>query len=295
MRTPSTIARYGDPVAHQPGGMGTVYLAFDPQLERQVAVKVLRDDLDNDLARARFLREARAAAGLRHPNIVTIHDCGVHEGHPYLAMEYIPGDTLAAVLARRPPLSLARRLAIVEDLCRAVAHAHRRQIVHRDIKPGNVMIDADDVVKVLDFGLARTAESALTRDGLVVGTLSYMAPEQLAGARVDHRVDVFSTGAVLYELLALKPAFSGTLREGVMLRILHLGPEPLERVCPDLDPELCAVVARALARDPEARYQSLARSAPTSCGSAPASAASASARLRRATRQGPATCGTQTP
>jgi eukaryotic-like serine/threonine-protein kinase len=254
---PIAIARYRIESLISRGGMGAVYLAFDPELERRVALKLLRDDLDSEVARARFVREARAAARLRHPNIVTIYDFGVHEDHPYLAMEFVPGQTLAKLISAQPPLALPRRLALAEDLCAAVHHAHRMEVVHRDIKPGNVMVDADGVLKVLDFGLARTSAAPITLDGVVAGTPAYMAPEQIAGGPVDHRADIFSTGAVLYELLSLKPAFAGPSREALLLRIVQGTPEPLERLCPQLPPELFGIVRRALARDLDERYQSL--------------------------------------
>ena len=219
MALPSRIAKYEIQRPIRQGGMGSVYLGFDPELERRVAIKVLRDDLEIDDPGARFIREARAAAGLRHPNIVTIYDFGVVEGAPYIVMEFIPGETLADIIAQRLPLPLSRRLQIVEDLCGAVAYAHRMQLVHRDIKPGNVMFDSDGAVKVLDFGLARTADSALTREGVVMGTLNYMSPEQLAGEPIDHRSDIFAIGTVLYELLAFRRAFTGGLSDGIVVKI----------------------------------------------------------------------------
>ncbi len=257
MALPSRIAKYEIQRPIRQGGMGSVYLGFDPELERRVAIKVLRDDLEIDDPGARFIREARAAAGLRHPNIVTIYDFGVVEGAPYIVMEFIPGETLADIIAQRLPLPLSRRLQIVEDLCGAVAYAHRMQLVHRDIKPGNVMFDSDGAVKVLDFGLARTADSALTREGVVMGTLNYMSPEQLAGEPIDHRSDIFAIGTVLYELLAFRRAFTGGLSDGIVVKILHREPEPLPPLSHDIDAELAAVVHRALRKDPAERYQDL--------------------------------------
>ena len=257
MPLPSSVAKYEIERPLKQGGMGALYLGFDPELERQVAIKVLRDDLKGEEPRARFVREARAAAGLRHPNIVTIYDFGLDGGHPYIAMEYIPGHSLAEIIAQRVPLSIPRRLGIVEDLCTAVGYAHRRQIVHRDIKPGNVMLDADGSVKVLDFGLARTADSALTREGIVMGTLNYMSPEQLSGDAMDHRSDIFAVGAVLYELLAFRQAFGGGVSDGVIVKILQREPDPLPPLAGDVDADVAAVVGRALRKDPSGRYPDL--------------------------------------
>jgi hypothetical protein len=257
MPTPARIARFDILRPLGMGGMGAVYLGFDPQLQRPVAVKVLRDDLDLDGSRERFLREARMAAGLRHPNIVIVYDFGVHDSSPYLAMEYIPGDTLAALIARGAVIALTRRLEIAEQMCAAIAHAHRMRMVHRDIKPENVLIDADGVVKVVDFGLARTAESTVTRKGLVMGTLSYMAPEQFLGASVDHRADIFALGAVLYELLSFRRAFGGESREHIIWRVLNAEPQPLEQLCPEIPHELYGVVRKALRKNPAERHDAV--------------------------------------
>src|SRR5262249_1525625 len=179
------------------GGMGSVYLAQDPKLDRSVAIKLLKED-SPDL-RERFEREARTAAKLRHPNIVSIFDVDEYEDHPFIAMEYVPGETLAEIVKRRAPLSLGRKLLIVEEICRGLAHAHRQGIVHRDIKPANVMIDSDETVKILDFGIARIGGSEMTKSGMLVGTLGYMSPEQVSASAIDQRSDIFSVGAVFYE------------------------------------------------------------------------------------------------
>jgi tetratricopeptide (TPR) repeat protein len=236
--------------------MGALYLARDPQLDRLVAIKLLKDDLqDNSELRERFLREARSVARLRHSNIVVVHDVGEDEGRSFMAMEYIAGATLADVLLRTPVPPLTARLAMVEDLCAGLAHAHSAGIIHRDIKPANIMIDADGVVKILDFGIARLADSGMTQEGQIMGSVNYMSPEQVMGRGVDQRTDIFAAGTVLYELITLKQAFPGGIDTGVLHRILHEGPLPLERWTPDIDPELATVVQRAMARDPSARYQ----------------------------------------
>ncbi len=235
--------------------MGTLYLARDPGLDRLVAIKVLRDDFRDDSdVRARFEREARSVARLKHPNIVVVYDVGEHEGRPFMAMEYIPGETLTALIERHPPLPLTRRLELAEQLCAGLYHAHRSGVIHRDIKPANMMLDADGVLKILDFGIARLANSGMTQDGMMMGTLSYMSPEQVVGRGVDHRSDIFATGAVLYELVALRQAFPGGVDSGVLNRILHEAAPPLREVLPGVDPELERIVTRALERDHTNRY-----------------------------------------
>src|SRR5688572_9072648 len=146
--------------------MGSLYLAHDPDLDRPVAIKLLKDDYHDDLElRERFGREARSVARLRHPNIIIVFDVGEHEGRPFMAMEYVAGETLSAILQRRPPVPLVRRLSLIEELCAGLSHAHAAGVVHRDIKPANIMLDSDGVLKILDFGIARLANSGMTQDG----------------------------------------------------------------------------------------------------------------------------------
>src|SRR5688572_16129614 len=169
--------------------MGSVYLARDAQLDRLVAIKLLKDDYSDDAElRQRFHREARSIARLRHPNIVTVFDVGEHEGRPFMAMEYIAGDTLTVWLRRSPPPPLPRRLALVEELCAGLAHAHEAGMVHRDIKPNNLMVDADGVLKILDFGIARAPDTGITQAGMMIGSLNYMSPEQVTGRSEERRV-----------------------------------------------------------------------------------------------------------
>jgi hypothetical protein len=237
------------------GGMGALYLAWDPTLEREIAIKLLREDHDD--LRERFAREARSIARLRHPHIVTVFDVGVHDEQPFIAMEYIKGQTLAEIIGSGGPLTVVRKLQLAEQLCDGLAYAHKAGIVHRDIKPANIMVDeADGSLKLLDFGIARVGPG-MTQAGVLIGTLSYMSPEQVTGSTVDGRSDIFAVGAVLYELLTRRQAFPGRLDTGVLHKILHLPPEPLEALCPDLDPEIIEVVGRALEKDPAARYQEL--------------------------------------
>lgn len=254
---PAVIHRYQIINRIGQGGMGSLYLGRDPALDRLVAVKVLREGFDNAELRERFAREARSAARLSHVNIVTIFDVGEHEGEPFIAMEYVPGETIGEMIRRRAPLSLARKLQFMEDLCTGLAHAHKAKIVHRDIKPANLMVSPEGVLKILDFGIARVADSSMTQSGVMVGTLNYMAPEQMAGQAVDHRCDIFAVGAVFYEIVSYRQAFPGTMTDGIFNKILHEPPEPLARVCPGLDQQIIHIVEKALEKDPGTRYKDL--------------------------------------
>ncbi len=244
-------------IAH--GGMGSLYLARDPAIDRLIAIKLLQEGFDDDAARLRFAREARATGGLRHPNIVTVFDVGEHDKRPYIAMEYVPGETLAQLLRRRAPISVSQRLAILEDLCTGLQFAHAAGIVHRDIKPANVMLDVSGTVKILDFGLARASDSGITKSGEQLGTLNYMSPEQIVGGHLDHRSDVYAVGAFAYELMSHEKAFAGTVQDGVMYRILNADPAPLETIVPGIDPEIPTIIQRAMAKHPDQRYQTLDR------------------------------------
>jgi serine/threonine-protein kinase len=240
------------------GGMGAVYLARHKDLDRLVALKVLRDEFDDPSAVERFAREARAVAKLDHPNIVRIYDFGYHEGRPFLAMEYVAGDTLAAVIREARARSLDQVLDWMQQLCGGLAQAHDAGIVHRDIKPANLIVAASEQVKILDFGIARLANhSTLTSAGALIGTLNYMAPEQIAGRAVDARVDVFAAGAVCYELLTNRPAFSGPSPESVLHAVLQGAPPALAEVVPQLDPAFQSVIDRALAKEPAQRFHSI--------------------------------------
>jgi serine/threonine-protein kinase len=253
---PSLIGRYQIRQQLGQGGMGVLYLAFDPTMDRLVALKLLR--VNDPQWRERFLREARLVARLQHPNIVTVHDVGSWEGQPFMAMEYIAGNTLDTMVRRRVPLSTARTLEIMIALCDGLAYAHRSGVVHRDVKPSNLIVHRDSgVLKVLDFGIARTHDSSLTLVGSIMGTPNYMSPEQVQGQMIDHRSDVFAVGVVLYELFAHRQAFSGETPFLVLQDIVHSEPEPLVQVDPTLDPMLDRIVSRAIAKDPEARYPDL--------------------------------------
>jgi serine/threonine protein kinase len=233
--------------------MGTIYEARDPDANRLVALETLRAALEDDQSRESFFRKARAVAGLRHRNIVEYLDAGEHEGHPFIVTEYLSGESLSALLRRSPPPPLVERLSLMEQTCAGLAHAHAAGVVHGDIKPDALFIDADGVLKIRDFRVARL-DPSITSEGVFVGTLNYMAPERLTGDATDRRADVFSTGAVLYETIASAQAFPGGLDSGVLNRILHEPPVPLARSVPDVDPALVRIVDRALERDPARRY-----------------------------------------
>lgn len=238
------------------GGMGVVYRAHDTVLERVVALKLVAGPYANDPEmRERFFREARAAGHLTHKNIVTIYDLGEHEGRPYIAMEYLAGEDLQRRLARPEKMPLSRRIEIAIEACQGVEHAHHHGIVHRDLKPANIFLTDSGGVKILDFGLARPAASQLTHSNMLMGTLNYMAPEQVRGERADERADIFSLGVVMYELFGGRKAFEGDSVASTLYKILEDVPEPLHNFEPELPPGLWAIVERALAKNRDDRYQ----------------------------------------
>jgi len=256
--TPSHIGKYEIQRRLGAGGMGSLYLARDPGLDRLVALKLLKDEhQDEPELRERFKREARSVARLSHRNIIVVYEIGEDQGRPFMAMEYIAGETLNQVLRRTPTPPITKRLSLIEDLCDGLGHAHAQGIIHRDIKPANIMLDGEGVLKILDFGIARIGKAGITQDGVMMGTVNYMSPEQAMGSGVDHRSDIFAVGAVLYEAIALEQAFPGWIDSGVLHRILYAGPVPLTERVPGIDPELAGIVQRALDRDPNQRYQDL--------------------------------------
>ncbi|MFF8942314.1 protein kinase [Streptomyces sp. NPDC014864] len=243
------------------GGMGTVHRGVDRQLRRTVAVKLLSSELAHDpQSRARFRREAHAAAALNHPAVATIHDVG-EEPHPdgprpYLVMEYVQGATLAEVL-REGPLPVADAISTACAVLDALRHSHERGIVHRDIKPSNIMLTGPDTVKVLDFGIAKAFTEAATRitgSGAAIGTPAYLSPEQISGAEVDHRADLYATGCLLHELLTGQPPFRGDSPFAVMHQHLYAEPEPAARFRPQIPPAVEAVILSALRKDPAERF-----------------------------------------
>jgi serine/threonine-protein kinase len=235
--------------------MGVVYRALDPVLQRRVAIKVMSDAFaQNDDLRERFLHEAQAAGSLQHPNVITIYDFGEVEGHLYIAMEFVEGQDVAELLAHEVPLTLTHKLEIAIGVLQGLAFAHKRGIVHRDIKPANIRVDGDGNARIMDFGVAHLASSEMTRTGVVIGTPSYMAPEQILGGKVGPEADIFSVGAVLYELLTGTRPFAGGPLQAVMYRVLSESPLPLDVAAPGLPVRLNDIVMRALTKDPEKRY-----------------------------------------
>jgi eukaryotic-like serine/threonine-protein kinase len=242
------------------GGMATVYRAQDPSIGRDVAIKFLHASLsEDDECRMRFLREARAAGALSHPNIVVVHDVGEIDRRPYMAMELVEGAPLSDVLEKTPVMPIRDTVLIGLQLARALDYAHGRGIVHRDIKPGNIMLlPADKSIKVADFGIAHMdggGDDERTVVGAVMGTPQYMSPEQTRGDKVDGRSDLFSAGIVLYQMLAGKRPFRGESLVAVATQIATAEPAPLNQVRPDVPPSLRRVVDRCLAKQPAQRYQ----------------------------------------
>ena len=236
------------------GGMGTVYVAHDPVLGRMVAIKVFAGDLDVPDARERFSREARAAAALNHPNIVTVYDFGEYGSQPYIVMEYVPGETMANLIRRKVPVSTTDKLRWMEELCAGAGYAHQMSVIHRDIKPANLMIDRSGRLKILDFGIARMLGIA-SNTAVMIGTPGYMAPEQITGDPVDHRADQFSIGVVFYELLAYTEPFPGDTLPAITHRILNEQPKSLTSLVADLNPEVVTIVEQALKKNVADRFK----------------------------------------
>jgi len=246
------------------GAFGTVYKAKDKILGRMVAIKTIRleglaaagtslDELVN-----RFKVEAQVSAQLKHPNIVTIYDVGEASGMSYLAMEFIDGVGLDRVIANAGRLPVERAASLAAQVADALDFAHKNNVVHRDIKPANIMIEAGDRVKVTDFGIAKVTDSGdhLTMTGSLLGTPSYMSPEQARGAALDGRSDLFAVGAVLYEMLAGKKAFRGDSITGLIFKIITEEPPPIRELDPSLPDEIVRIIGKSLAKTPEMRYQS---------------------------------------
>src|SRR5579863_2413858 len=250
------------------GGMGEVYRARDTRLERTVAIKILPVEMSHDaLHKQRFEREAKTISSLNHPHICVLHDVGSQDGLSYLVMECLEGETLAKRL-EKGPLPLEQVLKYGAQIADALDKAHRSGVVHRDLKPGNIMLTATGA-KLLDFGLAKptasqtsaslftavTQDSPVTEQGTIVGTFQYMSPEQVEGEEVDARSDIFSFGAVLYEMLTGRHAFPGKSQLSVASAILEKDPEPISALQPMTPPALERAVKRCLAKDPDDRWQ----------------------------------------
>ncbi|MCM2254161.1 MAG: serine/threonine protein kinase [Vicinamibacteria bacterium] len=237
------------------GAMGEVWKAKDPVLNRFVAVKVMSASLESDAELIqRFQREAQSAARLNHANIITVFDFGQDQGKLYMAMELLEGSDLKEVIAQRALPELWDRVLVMEQIADGLAFAHGQGIVHRDVKPANIHVLPNGRVKIMDFGLARIETSEMTHQGMVMGTPNYMAPEQVHGKKADARSDVFSCGALFYELLSGRKAFPGDSMTAILNKVLDVQPEPLTRLVPGLPVELAQIVERALAKTPEGRF-----------------------------------------
>jgi len=243
------------------GAMGIVYKGVDPYIGRSVAIKTIRFDTitqpsEQEHAQRRFMREARSAGSLSHPNIVTIYDVGIDEGLTYIVMEYIEGHSLEELIAGGTQYSIEEITAMMAPIADALDYAHRKGIVHRDIKPGNILLDSEGRPHIVDFGIAHLSTSTMTQTSMAMGTPYYMPPEQIAGKKVDHRADIFSLGAVLYELLTLQKPFPGENITTVIYKIVNEPPVPPRDYRQDLPDGLDPVLNKALAKDPAQRYSS---------------------------------------
>ncbi|HEY9103215.1 serine/threonine-protein kinase [Chitinimonas sp.] len=240
------------------GAMGVVYRATDERLERTVALKVLSLSLSSEERAeyaARLQQEAKSAARLNHPNIITVYDCGDIDDHAFLAIEFVDGKTLQSLLASGVKISPAKLVKLAGQLFGALAYAHEHDVVHRDIKPANLMLTPDGRLKITDFGIAQLPTSDLTRVGTVVGSPRYMAPEQVEGKKLDGRADIFAAGIVLYEILTGKRPFDGEHVATIAYRILHETPEDIRSINPDVPEWLAELVMRCLEKDPANRFQ----------------------------------------
>src|SRR2546430_5020709 len=237
------------------GGMGVVYKAMDNLIERLVAIKMMTGGFaENPDLLKRFYREAKSTGMLQHPNIVIVYELGDHEGSPYLVMEYLEGEPLDKIIAARRDVSMVEKLGYMIQCCSGLGYAHQRGIVHRDIKPANLMVLKDGNCKLVDFGIARIGDNSMTRTGQVVGTISYMSPEQINAQVVDGRADIFSCGVMLYELLTGVVPFDGKDTASTLLKIIHEPPPPLKNFLDNYPADLEDVIKRALAKDREDRY-----------------------------------------
>jgi serine/threonine protein kinase len=240
------------------GGMGIVYKAEDTKLRRTVALKFLPPELTRDQeAKERFIREAQAAASLDHPNICTVYEVDEFEDQAYISMAYIEGFSLRARL-KKGPLSTKDALNIAIQIGEGLQEAHKKGIVHRDIKSANIMVDERGQARIMDFGLAKViGGSLITKGPTTMGTVAYMSPEQTRGEAVDHRTDIWSFGVVLYEMLSGQLPFQGERETSIMYSIVHEKPAALKKINPDIPADLERIISRALEKKPESRYSSI--------------------------------------
>ncbi|MGH7153848.1 MAG: serine/threonine-protein kinase [Acetobacteraceae bacterium] len=257
---PAQIGRYRVEAVLGRGAMGVVYKAHDPAIDRPVAIKLVRADLlegaEREAYLARFRREAQAAGRCMHPNIVAIYDYALHEGNPFLAMEFVAGVSLSQALVHTGRFSPDAAVQVMGQVLDALARAHAMGIVHRDVKPANIMLLPDGRVKMTDFGISRLESVGTTQAGVAIGTPAYMSPEQCRGEEVDLRSDLFSAGSVLYELLSGERPFPGRSFAEVAQRLLNEAPANIRLTAPAVSPALAAVLDQALSKRPEQRFAS---------------------------------------
>jgi serine/threonine-protein kinase len=238
--------------------MGVIFKARDRFLGSILALKILAPELVSDPEiLKRFYLEAQSARALQHPNIVTIYDVGEADGLPYIAMEFVEGETLQNIINRRARIPLAVKLKLVQQICEGLGHAHKHGFVHRDVKPAHTLVTNDGTVKVVGFGIVPLETANLTKTGMFLGTIHYAPPEQFNDGRFDSRSDIWSVTCVVYELIAYKKAFDGSNTAAIIGKVLATDPEPLSRCCPGVPTDLDAVISKGLKRDADERYQSL--------------------------------------
>jgi serine/threonine protein kinase len=240
------------------GAMGAVYKARDPLIDRLVALKTITGgpSAQTNLL-DRFYQEARSAGALQHPNIVTIYELGHEKNTPFIAMEYLEGESLDRIIEQRPVLPLSVKLGYIVRVCDALAYAHQHNVVHRDVKPANIMVTKEGVVKVVDFGIARLTDMSMTQPNMMIGSRAYMSPQLYKGERADARSDIWAVGVSLYELLAFKRPFTGDSEAELMFHIIYEKPEDLVGLSPECTEELAAIVSKMLEKKSEDRYQSM--------------------------------------
>lgn len=257
---PKKLGRYEITDVLGKGAMGIVYKAIDPKINRTVAIKSLQVNsgmTEEDIVefRDRFSREAQFAGKLSHTNIVTVYDVAEEGDTTYIAMEYIEGRTLEEIIEKRVPLKVKQIIDIMVQICEGLSFAHKNSVVHRDIKPANIIVTDDDTVKIMDFGVAKFSSSTATVAGTVMGTPSYMSPEQITGKAVDYRTDIFSLGAVFYELLTHEKAFPGNNITVTMYRVINEDPMPVNLINATVSTAFNSVIMRGLKKNPDERYQ----------------------------------------